>query len=134
AISCADGPPPPTEAELRPALAELAARAPLTSGHDPVGTLLEADCRPWPYRPAEPPRPVRAPGSAPLLVIGSTADPVTPYAWAERLSAGLEHGVLLTREGDGHTAYDKSGCVRAAVTAFLVDGRLPAAGTHCGSD
>ncbi|MGW2870619.1 alpha/beta hydrolase [Kitasatospora sp. NPDC001225] len=134
AISCADGPPPPTEAELRPALAELAARAPLTSGHDPVGILLEADCRSWPYRPAEPPRPVRAPGSAPLLVIGSTADPVTPYAWAERLSAGLEHGVLLTREGDGHTAYDKSGCVRAAVTAFLVDGRLPAAGTHCGSD
>ncbi|MFJ6384418.1 alpha/beta hydrolase [Kitasatospora sp. NPDC092039] len=134
AISCADGPPPPTEAELRPALAELAARAPLTSGHDPVGTLLDPDCRPWPFRTPEPARPVRAPGSAPLLVIGSTSDPVTPYAWAQRLAGGLEHGVLLTRDGDGHTGFDKSGCVRDAVIAYLVDGRLPAAGTHCPSD
>ncbi|MET8543232.1 alpha/beta hydrolase [Kitasatospora sp. NPDC004799] len=134
AISCADGPPPPTEAELGPALAELAARAPLTSGHDPVGTLLDPDCRAWPFRSPEPPRPVRAPGSAPLLVIGSTGDPVTPYVWAQRLAAGLEHGVLLTRDGDGHTGYDKSGCVRAAVAGYLVDGRLPAAGARCPSD
>ncbi|MFJ7910595.1 alpha/beta hydrolase [Kitasatospora sp. NPDC096204] len=134
AISCADGPPPPTDAELRPALAELAARAPLVSGHDPVGTLLDPDCRAWPFRSPEPPRPIRAAGSAPILVIGSTGDPVTPYAWAQRLAGGLEHGVLLTRDGDGHTGYDKSGCVRDAVAAYLVDGRLPAAGTHCPSD
>ncbi|MFJ6616714.1 alpha/beta hydrolase [Kitasatospora sp. NPDC091335] len=134
AVSCADGPPPPTEPELRTALAELAARAPLVSGHDPVGTLLDPDCRRWPYRSPEQPQPIRAPGSAPLLVIGSTGDPVTPYAWAQRLAGGLEHGVLLTREGDGHTAYDKSGCVRDAVAAYLVDGRLPAAGARCPSD
>ncbi|WP_316520577.1 alpha/beta hydrolase [Kitasatospora brasiliensis] len=134
AISCADGPPPPAEPQLRADLAELAARAPLTSAHAPLGTLLDPDCRPWPLRSPETARPIRAPGSAPILVIGSTGDPVTPYAWAQRLAAGLEHGVLLTREGDGHTAYDKSGCVREAVAAFLLDGRLPAAGTSCPSD
>ncbi|MGW1178591.1 alpha/beta hydrolase [Kitasatospora sp. NPDC002543] len=134
AISCADGPPPPTDAELAPALAELAARAPLTTGHDPAGTLLVPDCRAWPYHSPETAQPVRAPGSAPVLVIGSTGDPVTPYAWAQRLAGGLEHGVLLTRDGDGHMAYYRSACVRDAVTAYLVDGRLPAASTHCATD
>ncbi|WP_063832490.1 MULTISPECIES: alpha/beta hydrolase [Streptomyces] len=134
AISCADLPQTPTEAELRTALADLATRAPLTSRHAPLTTLLDPDCRSWSYRSPERPHTVRAPGSAPILVVGSTGDPVTPYPWAQRLAAGLEHGVLLTRDGDGHTAYDKSECVRAAVTAFLVDGRMPAAGTRCASD
>ncbi|MFE6053332.1 alpha/beta hydrolase [Kitasatospora sp. NPDC056446] len=134
AISCADALAQPTEAELRAALADLAVRAPLTSRHAPVVALLDPDCRSWPYRSPERPHAVRAPGSAPILVIGSTGDPVTPYPWAQRLAAGLEHGVLLTREGDGHTAYDKSGCVRAAVAGYLLDGRMPAAGTVCGSD
>ncbi|WP_051711034.1 alpha/beta hydrolase [Streptomyces sp. NRRL S-350] len=134
AISCADAAQAPTDADLRTALAELAARAPLTSRHAPLATLLDPDCRSWPYRSPEHPHPVRAPGSAPILVIGSTADPITPYPWAQRLAAGLEHGVLLTREGDGHTAYDKSGCVRDAVAAYLVEGRLPVAGTYCPSD
>ncbi|MFE4974425.1 alpha/beta hydrolase [Kitasatospora sp. NPDC056651] len=134
AISCVDGPPTPPEPELRADLAELATRAPLTSGHAPVGILLDPDCRSWPFRSPEPAQVIRAPGSPPILVIGSTDDPVTPYAWARRLAAGLEHGVLLTREGGGHTAYDKSGCVRDAVAGFLVDGRMPAAGTSCPSD
>ncbi|MEV7775842.1 alpha/beta hydrolase [Kitasatospora sp. NPDC086791] len=133
AISCADLP-APTDPQLSAGLADLAAQAPLTSRHNPVATLLAPDCRSWPYRSTERPHPILTPGSAPVLVIGSTGDPVTPYAWAQRLAAGLEHGVLLTREGDGHTAYDKSTCVRTAVAAFLTDGRMPAAGTHCPSD
>ncbi|MBO1420050.1 alpha/beta hydrolase, partial [Streptomyces sp. FH025] len=134
AIHCADAPMAPTDADLRAALADLSAHAPLTTRHDPRGTLFTPDCRPWPYRSPERPHTVKAPGSAPILVVGSTGDPVTPYPWAQRMAAGLEHGVLLTREGDGHTAYDKSECVRDAVAAFLVDGRMPAAGTRCPSD
>ncbi|MFJ2582531.1 alpha/beta hydrolase [Kitasatospora aureofaciens] len=134
AIHCADAPLAPTDADLRAALADLAVRAPLVGRHDTRATLLDPDCRPWPFRSPEQPHTVKAPGSAPILVVGSTGDPVTPYPWAQRMAAGLEHGVLLTREGDGHTAYDKSGCVRSAVTAFLVDGKLPGAGTHCPSD
>ncbi|MEV7026662.1 alpha/beta hydrolase [Kitasatospora sp. NPDC093558] len=134
AIHCADAPLSPTDADLRAALADLADRAPLTGSHDTRATLLDPDCRPWPYRSTEQPHTVRATGSAPILVVGSTGDPVTPYPWAQRMAAGFDHGVLLTREGDGHTAYDKSACVRGAVTAYLVDGRLPEAGTHCPSD
>ncbi|MER6302280.1 alpha/beta hydrolase [Kitasatospora sp. NPDC001539] len=134
AIHCADAPMAPTAREVAETLAELAAKAPLTTRHDPAATLFLPDCRPWPYRSPEQPHTVTAPGSAPILVIGSTGDPVTPYSWAQRLAAGLPHGVLLTRDGDGHTAYDKSGCVRDAVTAFLVDGRMPDAGARCPSD
>ncbi|MBD0693595.1 alpha/beta hydrolase [Streptomyces sp. CBMA123] len=134
AIHCADAPLAPTDADLRAALATLADRAPLISRHDTRVTLLDPDCRPWPYRSTERPHTVTAPGSAPILVIGGTEDPVTPYPWAQRMAAGLQHGVLLTRDGDGHMSWDRSGCVRDAVAAFLVDGVLPAAGTHCASD
>ncbi|MFJ9774719.1 alpha/beta hydrolase [Kitasatospora sp. NPDC101157] len=134
AIHCADAPLAPTDADLRAALADLAARAPLTSRHDTRITLLDPDCRRWPYRSTEQPHTVTAVGSAPILVIGGTDDPVTPYAWAQRMAAGLQHGVLLTRDGDGHMSWDRSGCVRDAVAAFLVDGVLPAAGTRCASD
>ncbi|KJS52944.1 hypothetical protein VM98_28250 [Streptomyces rubellomurinus subsp. indigoferus] len=134
AIHCADAPLAPTDADLRAALADLAVRAPLTSRHDTRITLLDPDCRAWPFRSPEKPHTVKAAGSAPILVVGSTGDPVTPYLWAQRMAAGFAHGVLLTREGDGHTAYDKSGCVRDAVAAFLVDGRMPEAGTYCPTD
>ncbi|MET8625580.1 alpha/beta hydrolase [Kitasatospora sp. NPDC004669] len=134
AIHCADAPMAPTGQEVAGALADLAAEAPLTTRHDPGATLFAPDCRPWPYRSPERPHTVTAPGSAPILVVGSTGDPVTPYPWAQRMAAGLPHAVLLTRDGDGHIAYDKSGCVRDAVTAFLVDGRMPAAGARCSSD
>ncbi|MFJ2190204.1 alpha/beta hydrolase [Kitasatospora sp. NPDC087861] len=134
AITCADALMAPTDEDLRTARAELAARAPLTSRHDVRAALLSPDCRPWPFRTAERPSRIRAEGSAPILVIGSTGDPVTPYVWAQRMASGFAHGVLLTRDGDGHTGYDKSDCVREAVAAFLVDGTLPAAGTHCPSD
>ncbi|MFJ4189032.1 alpha/beta hydrolase [Kitasatospora sp. NPDC089509] len=134
AIHCADAPLAPSDADLRAALAELAVRAPLTSRHDTRVTLLDPDCRPWPYRSTERPHTVTAPGSAPILVIGGTEDPVTPYPWAQRMAAGLQHGVLLTRDGDGHISWGRSGCVRDAAAAFLVDGVLPAEGTHCASD
>ncbi|MFD4531916.1 alpha/beta hydrolase [Kitasatospora sp. NPDC058397] len=133
AISCADALMAPTAGDLRTDRAELAARAPLMSRHDTSAALFAPDCRSWPYRTAERPARIRAEGSAPILVIGSTADPVTPYPWAQRMASNLADAVLLTRDGDGHTGYDKSGCVRDAVAAFLVDGTLPAAGTHCPS-
>ncbi|MFD0273667.1 alpha/beta hydrolase [Kitasatospora sp. NPDC127111] len=134
AIHCADAPLAPTDEELRQAVADLAVRAPLVGRHDTRATLLDPDCRPWPFRSPERPHTVKAPGSAPILVVGSTGDPVTPYVWAQRMASGFEHGTLLTREGDGHTAYWHSRCVRTTVTAYLVDGTMPEAGTICPSD
>ena len=59
-------------------------------------------------------------------MIGTTGDPATPYAWAVKLAADLASGVLLTRIGEGHTAYGgKSACIDAAVDAYLISLIVP---------
>ena len=77
--------------------------------------------------------PFEASASAPpLLVIGTTYDPATPYAWSQRLADDLGTARLLTLEGDGHTAYGgESACIDSSAATYLVDGTLPAAGTVC---
>jgi hypothetical protein len=64
-------------------------------------------------------------------VVGTTGDPVTPYAWAVALAGELTGGVLLTWRGASHVASFYSPCVRAASAAYLVSGTLPASGTTC---
>ncbi|MFJ9947336.1 alpha/beta hydrolase [Kitasatospora sp. NPDC091207] len=135
AIHCADGDAgAPTGEALRAAYAEMAAGAPLISRHDPSLALFDPDCRAWPFRPAERPGPITTTSGATIVVVGSTGDTVTPYAWAENLTAQLGKAVLLTREGEGHTAYSRSACIRASVDTFLTDGIPPAAGTRCLTD
>jgi hypothetical protein len=76
-----------------------------------------------------------APTSPTALVIGTTYDPSTPYAWARRLTAQLGNARLLTMVGDGHTAlFNYSACVMNAVTAYVEHLSVPAAGTECGQD
>ena len=71
-------------------------------------------------------------GAPPILVIGTVGDPATPYEWAQEMSAALTGSVLLTYEGDGHTAFLRGGpCIEDAVVDYLVDLTLPAAGTRC---
>jgi hypothetical protein len=52
--------------------------------------------------------------------------------WSEGLAKTLDSGVLLTYEGEGHTAYGRSNdCIAGAVEAYLVDGVVPEEGTTC---
>ncbi|MFJ8429851.1 alpha/beta hydrolase [Kitasatospora sp. NPDC094019] len=135
AIYCADGATDvPTGDALRDAYARLAARAPLISRHEPAAVLFDPDCRSWPFRSPEKAHPIVSKATTPILVVGSTGDAATSYANAQQLVAQLGNAVLLTREGEGHTGYGHSACVRAAVGAYLVDGTLPVAGTRCASD
>ncbi|MGH9057662.1 MAG: alpha/beta hydrolase, partial [Acidimicrobiales bacterium] len=94
----------------------------------------EAECSIWPVPATGKIAPIHAAGAPPIVVVGSTGDPITPYRWAQNLASELDHGVLLTRVGDGHTAYAASSCIRSAVDSYLIDLTLPAAGTRCPSD
>lgn len=89
-------------------------------------------CEGWPWAASQTVTElVEAKGAGPALVIGTTEDPATPYAWAQELAADLG-APLLTWVGEGHTAYGRSNqCVIDVVDAFLVDGVLPADGTRC---
>lgn len=41
-------------------------------------------------------------------------------------------GVELTYEGEGHGAYNSgNACVKKAVDAYLLDGKVPVSGTVC---
>jgi len=100
------------------------------------GPLLawgEAACAEWPTPATRVPGPVAAIGSPPILVVGTTNDPATPYAWAVSLAGELSRGVLLTRDGSDHVAYFYSACVRAYVQTYLVSGVSPPKGTVCTS-
>ena len=71
-------------------------------------------------------------GSPPIVVIGTTGDPATPYVGAQRLAEQLSQGVLITNVGEGHLGYNKGkACVTDAVDAYLVDGTVPEDGLRC---
>jgi len=75
---------------------------------------------------------VDAAGAPPIVVVGTTRDPATPYAWSQRLARDLASGVLVTRDGDGHTGLNAGNdCVDTAVADYLVDGTVPADGLTC---
>jgi hypothetical protein len=89
-------------------------------------------CSSWPVKPTGEPHTIPAKGSAPILVVGTTRDPATPYAWAQGLAAQLDSGTLLSYNGDGHTAYARgSSCIDGDVNVYLLSGHTPAKGTMC---
>jgi pimeloyl-ACP methyl ester carboxylesterase len=86
----------------------------------------------WEAPATDAPHRITAPGSPPILVVGTTYDPATPYPWAQALAKQLSKGVLLTRIGDGHTAYGMgSDCIDNAVNTYLLTGATPPVGTIC---
>lgn len=89
-------------------------------------------CSVWPIKPAVQPKPLTAAGAPPILVVGTTGDPATPYEWAQALAGQLQKGVLVTFEGEGHTAYRRgSRCVDDTVEDYLVAGAVPDADVTC---
>lgn len=98
------------------------------------GRYLAGDgaCEFWPAKATETIDDYSAKGAAPIVVIGTTRDPATPYEWAQALAEVLDSGVLLTFDGDGHTAYGRSNdCIDDAVDAYLVEGTVPQDGLRC---
>jgi len=88
-------------------------------------------CVYWPVKPTGHDGPLTDDGAPPILLVGGTHDPATPYAWAVSVHHQLANSVLLTRNGYGHVSYDKSSCAQLAEDAYLVNLTLPADGTVC---
>lgn len=89
-------------------------------------------CANWPFTDGAERSEIHAEGADPVLVVGTTGDPATPYHWAENLAKQLDSGQLVTYEGEGHTAYNKgSQCVNDVVDDYLIDGTVPDKDPQC---
>ncbi|WP_405796114.1 alpha/beta hydrolase [Streptomyces sp. NBC_01506] len=130
AVNCLDLP----AAFTKPA--EVEAAVPSFEAASPVfGTGLawaSLSCAYWPTKPTGTPHRIEAKGAPPILVVGTTRDPATPYKWARSLADQLSSGVLLTYDGDGHTAYGRgSDCVDTVINTYLLEGTPPKNGKKC---
>jgi len=69
---------------------------------------------------------------SPVLVIGVTRDPATPYQWAVALHQDFRKSVLLTYDGDGHTGHNRgSSCIDSKVDAYMLTGAVPSGPVVC---
>ncbi len=129
AINCADDPSRPPSDEVR-TQAELGAQSSvyfadfLRASTGCIGTADPID--PIAIGPAD--------GAAPILVIGTTGDPATPYQWSVEMAEFLSSGVLYTVEADGHTAFLSVPCVDDVVIDYLVDLELPDENSGCAAE
>jgi pimeloyl-ACP methyl ester carboxylesterase len=131
AINCSDEKPRYTTDDVQRKLPQFRAASPLFGDYLAWGMV---GCTDWAVPGAADHPDVSAPGSAPVLVIGNTGDPATPYEGAKKMVEALGKGVgiELTYKGQGHGAYDsKNKCVQGAVNGYLLDGKVPKAGTVC---
>ncbi|MFE7452466.1 alpha/beta hydrolase [Streptomyces griseus] len=132
AISCADSASRPTVDEARALLPEFRKLSPV------FGPFLAWDtagwCAQWPVEGEHETPETSAPGAGPILVVGTTGDPATPYEGARRMADELGRGVgvLVTNKGEGHGAYGGNDCVTATTDAYLLDGKVPKDGKTCG--
>ena len=129
AINCLDYPMTNDPAQLAADADELAETSPTFGPYLAYGGVT---CDAWEYGPVLEPAPASAPAAAPMLVIGTTGDPATPYDWSLALADQLETSVHVTWEGEGHTAYGRAGdCIGDLVDDYFVDGTVPADGVRC---
>ncbi len=89
-------------------------------------------CGSWSVHSGNRPSALHAEGSEPILVVGTSRDPATPLEWSEGLAEQLDNGVLVRRDGDGHTGYNAGNeCVDDVVEAYLVSGDVPPGTVDC---
>jgi hypothetical protein len=130
ATACLESPPAPSEVlSPDPAGGQILRASPF------FGPWEEWDgvyCDFWPELPRAY-TPLTISGVPPILVVGASNDPATPYVWSKDVSEQIPGSVLLTRIGNGHTSYEFSDCISADEDAYLTNLALPPQGTTCTS-
>lgn len=127
AINCADERGGATVEQARTLQGKWRQAYPMFGTELAVGLV---NCAVWPGK--RDPYPVgRADGAPPIVVVGTTHDPATPYEQTTALADMLGVGHVVTWQGQGHTAYPRTSCVDDAVDRYLIDLTVPPAGLTC---
>ena len=130
-INCADEKARYSAADVRAKLPEFRAASSVFGDYLAWSMVT---CTDWAVAGAADHADVSAAGAAPILVVGNTGDPATPYEGAKKMAdeLGKGVGVEMTYKGQGHGAYDSGNkCVHNAVDGYLLAGKVPAANTVC---
>lgn len=129
AINCLDYPTTGDRATLLAESKRLQAASPSFGKYMGYTGVL---CSQWPYKPDTKPHAISLSTPTPVVVVGTTGDPATPYQWAQGLHRQLTNSALLTFKGEGHTAYKPANsCVVIIVDRYLVDGTTPNGNPNC---
>ncbi|TCO59418.1 alpha/beta hydrolase [Actinocrispum wychmicini] len=132
-VLCSDSPHPRDPGQYAAQAAFATARSGVVG---PVWAWVDEPCAQWPVLSADRyTGPWNRPTAAPILVIGNTVDPATPYKDSVAMAHDLANARLLTVHGYGHSALiNHSSCVDRIEDAYFVTGALPAPGTVCQQD
>jgi hypothetical protein len=126
-VNCTDAATVPSVDEVRSLQTQWRKKYPLFGSSAALGML---SCSMWPGQ-RDPLTTGAATGAPPIVVVGTTGDPATPYQNTAALAQMLGVGQVLTWEGEGHTAYPHSTCINTAVDQYLIDRTLPPEGQRC---
>jgi pimeloyl-ACP methyl ester carboxylesterase len=133
AVTCSDFPNPRDPQSYRAQAAYAYARS---GAFGLWRTWAMEPCATWPATDADRyAGPWNRPTAAPILLVGNTTDPGTPYPNSVAMAHRLARARLLTVDGYGHTAFlNPSTCADTYETAYLTDGTLPPPDTTCPQD
>ncbi len=90
-------------------------------------------CTFWPTNPVQPPTKIR--NNLPALIVRASGDPITSYPNQLAMHQALTGSRMITLNGAfRHTAYlAGETCIDETIDRYLLEGRLPAGDTTCGS-
>ncbi|CAN5465780.1 alpha/beta hydrolase [soil metagenome] len=129
AIGCLDYPTETDSAVIASQNARLVEAAPTLTRRSVIGDVT---CENWPFHNRAAPPVVKGVGAAPILILSSTGYPATPYQWGVALSKQLESAHLVTRHGEGHTAYNRGiPCIDNTCDRYFVSGTVPKNDPDC---
>ena len=130
-ISCLDFKDSRSLAQMQADAKSFSSAAPVFG---PYLTYSGLACLYWQTKPVDKPSLARL-TTNPLLIIGTTRDPATPYRWAQGLHKELLNSTLITLNGDGHTGGNRgSTCVDKAMNTYLLTGKSPLHDINCDTD
>ena len=128
-IDCLDQKEIATVSDFKKGLVEFSTRAPIFGPYLAYGGLA---CRYLPNLGSVEHIEIKNIETKPILIIGTTRDPATPYKWAQSLAKIFSSSILITLDGDGHTGHGRgSSCVDSAVDRYLLTGTTPKSGLFC---
>lgn len=129
-IDCLDWKGPRTTAEIVSEAKVFTAKAPVFG---PYLAYSGLSCQFFPKLAIASPV-IKKISTTPIIIVGTTRDPATPYSWALDLHDTIINSRLISLNGDGHTGYGHgSSCVDSAVDHYFLTGIAPAQDLTCTS-